>query len=71
MFQWLDIEPMIREVAQRDLERRLEIARLLADAYPNPSGLRQRVLARLGDALIATGERLRPSDERHAAMLEA
>jgi len=40
---------------QRELEKRLEIARLMADGTPDGPGLPARLLSRAGDLLIAAG----------------
>lgn len=76
MYQWLGIEHQLRQVQEQELERRLEIGRLLADARLShsgfrQSGFRQRVLLRLSDALIATGERLRQAEDGQSTMAEA
>lgn len=44
---------------QRELERKLEIARLVADSRPDRIGPAVRVLLRLGDFLILTGQALK------------
>jgi hypothetical protein len=70
MLYRFEVERELRKVHEQELARKLEISRLLADARLSQPSLRQRVLLRLSDALIATGEWLRQADDRQPTVAE-
>ncbi len=54
---YVDLKTM--QTRQCELEKKLAVARLMANARPNRPGPLARVLDRLGDALILVGQALK------------
>ncbi len=53
--------------AQRELERKAELARLMAEGRKRHPALPERMLLAVADALISAGERMREGHEGHPA----
>ena len=53
--------------AQRELERKAERARLMAEGREQQPGLPERMLLAVAGALISAGERMREGHEAHPA----
>jgi hypothetical protein len=52
-------ELLMYQSRERELERKLTVARLMAEAGADETGLWTRLLSRVGDALIGLGLRLK------------
>jgi hypothetical protein len=55
----LFVEEATRSLRERELNRRLELARLTQETRSNRLGLRERALLQVGDVLISIGQWLR------------
>ncbi|MGH2461691.1 MAG: hypothetical protein ACRDIY_22790 [Chloroflexota bacterium] len=55
----LYVDLKLLRTREHEWEKKLELARWLADARPKPDSIRARVLPRLGDLLIRAGQALK------------
>jgi hypothetical protein len=55
----LFVEEYTRPLRQRELNRQLELVRLVEETRGNRRGFRERTLLQMSDALISIGQRLR------------
>ncbi len=53
--------------AQRKLERKAELARLMEEGREHQPALPERMLLAVADALVSAGERMREGHEGHPA----